>query len=238
MCNSSYLRPYYHRINQTFFPDNADTAEFLDLVKTWCVSSNSIGRFNKRRKFGNAAVRGDGEFNFLRNFVSWPNNWRNKYISIAQIFTLTAQTSAAVICILRCHVALVEDFLSYGQEFVLTARLQTDPIERCFGRHHQIGGGRLLIEEKNINIFEKHLKINVLIKEGVKIYSTVLSTKEDPPQVANLMEIVEELGEANSLHFNDITGQQKNTIFKTRSNFLYIVERNDVLKTMLPSDFQ
>ena len=33
------------------------------------------------------------------------------------------------------------------------------------------------------------------------------------------------------------TGQQKKTFFKRRSNFIHIMGRNDVLNTMLPSDF-
>ena len=33
------------------------------------------------------------------------------------------------------------------------------------------------------------------------------------------------------------TGRQKNTFFKTRSNFLHILERNDIINTILHSDF-
>ena len=52
------------------------------------------------------------------------------------------------------------------------------------------------------------MKIKALINEGVEIYSTVLSTEEDPAQVAKLKENVEELvGEANSFQLNDDSRQ-------------------------------
>ena len=71
-----------------------------------------------------------------------------------------------------------------------------------------MSGGRFLITEKDINISEKFLKIKALIKEGVEIDSTVMSTEKDPAQVAELMENVEELiGEANSLQLNDDSRQ-------------------------------
>ena len=196
-----------------YFPENADSADFLDLVNTWWVISNSKARFNYRNKLGNAAVRGDGKPQFLRSFASWLENWKSQQISNAQKFTLTAQTNAALVRTLRCHAALIEDLLSSGQEFVLTARFQSDPIERRFGQYRQMSGGRFLISEKDINISEKILKIKALIKEGVEIDSRVLSTEEDPADVAKLMENVEELvGEGNSLQLNDDSRQVSDSV--------------------------
>ena len=47
-----------------------------------------------------------------------------------------------------------------------------------------MSGGRFLISEKDISISERILKIKALIKEGVEIDSTLLSTEEDMAQVA------------------------------------------------------
>ena len=187
-----------------YFPDSVDSAEFLDLMNTWWTISNSKVRFNNRNKLGNAAVRGDGKPEFLRNFANWLENWKSQQMANAQKFTLTAQTNAALVRTLRCHAALIEDLLANGQEFVLTARFQSDPIERRFGQYRQMSGGRFLISEKDIAISEKILKIKALIKEGVQLDSTVLSTEEDPAQVVKLMEDVEELiGEGNTLQLDD-----------------------------------
>jgi len=101
---------------------------------------------------------------------------------------------------------LIEDLLFSGHEFVLTARLQSDPIERRFGQYRQTSGGRFLISdsEKDFNSSEKILKNKALIKKGVEIYSTALSNEGGAVEVANSMKKVEKtVGEANSLQLND-----------------------------------
>jgi len=47
-------------------------------------------------------------------------------------FTLTPQTSKALINTLRSQAMLIDELLDDGYDFVLTARLQSDPIERRF----------------------------------------------------------------------------------------------------------
>ena len=66
---------------------------------------------------------------------------KNQQISNAHEFTLTAQTNAALARTLRCHATLLDDILRNGQEFVLAARFQSDPIERGFGQYRQMSGG-------------------------------------------------------------------------------------------------
>ena len=68
--------------------------------------------------------------------------------------------------------------------------------------------GRFLISGKDINVSEIILKIKELIKEGVEINSTVLSTGEDSTQVAKLMDNIDELvGETNGIQLNDDSSQ-------------------------------
>ena len=103
---------------------------------------------------------------------------------------------------------MFQDLLSNGQEFVFTARFQSDPNERRSAQYRRVSGGRFSISAKDINISEKTLMINAIINEGVEIHSTVLSTGEDSAWVAMLMEKVEKLvGEANSLQHNDDSRQ-------------------------------
>ena len=101
-----------------YFPDNGESAEFLDLMNIWWTISNSKVRYNHRNKLGNAAVQGDGKPKFLTSFTDWLENWKNQQISNAHRFTLSAQTSAALVRTLRCHAALIEDLLANRQEFV------------------------------------------------------------------------------------------------------------------------
>ena len=84
-------------------------------------------------------------------------------------FTLTAQTSSALKRTLRCHAALIEDLLSEDYDFVLTARFQSDPLERRYGQYRQMSGGRFLVSLKDVTLSEKILKIKSLIREGFDI---------------------------------------------------------------------
>ena len=115
-------------------------------------------------------------------------------------------------CCLGSHIMMPRSidrgFTVYQTGVILTEEFQSDPIERCSGQYRQISGGRFLISEKDINISEKILKIKELIKEGVEINSTVLSTGEDSTQVAKLMDNIDELvGETNGIQLNDDSSQ-------------------------------
>jgi hypothetical protein len=196
-----------------YFPDHADSAGFLELVHVWWTISNSKTIFNSRNKLGNAAVEGDGKPQFLRNLASWLENWKNQQISNAQKFTLTSQTNAALVRTLRCHAALIEDLLSEGQQYVLTARFQTDPIERRFGQYRQMSGGRFLISEKDIVTSEKILKIKTLVKKGLELDSGILSAEEDPVQMAKLMDEIKGLiGQSENLTLNKESLQVSDTV--------------------------
>ena len=196
-----------------YFPQYADSAGFLELVNIWWTISNSKSNFNYHNKLGNAAVKGDGKPQFLRSFASWLENWKRLQIPNVQKFTLSAQTSAALVRTLRCHAALIEDLLSEGQQFVMTARFQSDPIEKRFGQYRQMSGGRFLISEKDINISEKILKIKSLVKEGLQLDSNVISTKDDAVQIAKLIEEVEGLvSYAEPLQLNDESRHVSDTV--------------------------
>lgn len=196
-----------------YFPEHADSAGFLELVNIWWTISNSKSRFNSHYKLGNAAVKGDGKPQFLRSFASWLEIWKQRQIPNSQKFTLSGQTNAALVRTLRCHASLIEDLLSEGQQYVLTARFQSDPIERRFGQYRQMSGGRFLISEKDIITSEKIVKIKTLVKEGLQLDSNVLSTEEDPVQMMNLMEDVEGLiGKADNLKLNDESRQVSDTV--------------------------
>ena len=72
---------------------------------------------------------------------------------------------------LRCHANLIEEFLQEEYQFVLTAKFQSDPVERRFGQYRLKSGGRFLIsvKAKDISTSEKILKVMSLVKEGFDI---------------------------------------------------------------------
>ena len=157
-----------------YFPQAQDSAGFLKLFHTWWMVTNSKQRerFNGSHKLGNAAILGDGKPTFLRNFADWIHEWSSQKIPNSEKFTLSAQTSAAMVRTLRCHASLIEDLLSDGFEFVLTSRFQSDPLEKRYGQYRQMSGGRFLISLKDVFRSEKILKIKSLVKEGFDIDSS------------------------------------------------------------------
>ena len=93
-----------------YFPERKDSAEFLRLINKWWVMSNSKNRWSSN-PLGNAAVKGDNKPKFLRALADWVQTWTNQKIRNAQNFTLTAQTSSALVRTLRGHAQLIEDLL-------------------------------------------------------------------------------------------------------------------------------
>ena len=63
---------------------------------------------------------------------------------------LSAQTSSTLQRALLCQASLIENCLSDGFKFVLTARFQSDSIERRFGQYRQMSGGRFLVGLKDV----------------------------------------------------------------------------------------
>ena len=168
---------------EDYFPYRKDAAEFLKLYSTWWNISNAKEKFSNN-KIGHAAVKGDKKPEFLRAMANWIESWSNEKIPASQKFTLTPQTSAALIRTLRCHAQLIEDLLDDGFEYVMTARFQSDPIERRFGQYRQMSGGRFLVSLKDTICSEKILKIKSLLKAGCDIDDSVKEEKPGFPRSA------------------------------------------------------
>jgi len=179
---------------KTYFPDRIHAANFLNLFNTWWIISNSKNRFNTGNRLGDAAKQGDNKPAFLREFADWIEQWDAMKIPKAERFTLSSQTSAALRATLRCQANLIEDLLSEGYDFVLTSRLQSDPIERRFGQYRQMSGGRFLISLKDVICSENIIKIKSLIKEDIDITPEIKSIHDYSNDIQNLHCQVELLG--------------------------------------------
>jgi len=189
-----------------YFPERKDAAEFLHLFNVWWSISNSKERFNSSYRLGNAVVPGDNKPQFLRSLADWIETWESEKIRNAERFTLTAQTSYALRRTLRCHAALIEDLLQDGYKYVLTARFQSDPLERRYGQYRQMSGGRFLISAKDVNNSEKILKIKSLVREGFDIEDSIKIktdyTEEEEDLVSSLTSVLGNEGNRVSLEDN------------------------------------
>ena len=126
---------------KSYFPDREDAAQFLNLINTWWTISNSKSRYNWSNNLGNAASIGDKKPEFLRAFANWLTEWQSSKLPNCEKFQLSAQTNEALVRTLKCHASLIEDLLQDGNyQYVLTARFQSDPLERRYGQYRQMSG--------------------------------------------------------------------------------------------------
>ena len=63
---------------------------------------------------------------------------------------LSAQTSSTLQRTLLCQASLIENRLSDGFKFALSARFQSDSVERRFGQYRQMSVGRFLVGLKDV----------------------------------------------------------------------------------------
>ena len=174
-----------------YFPGQTQTANFLTLINTWWTISNSKRPTNTSFQLGDAARIGDRKPGFLRAMANWIEQWDAMKIQNAEKFTLSAQTSSALRRTLRCHAALIEDLLSEGYDFVLTARFESDPIERRFGQYRQMSGGRFLVSLKDVAHSEKILKIKSILKESLDLEDHIEQGKDYQQEISKRISSVE-----------------------------------------------
>ena len=118
----------------SYFPKRQDAAGFLQVFSYWWLVINSRQKIHGRNRFGNAAVPLDNKPQFLRALADWITEWQEFKLPNCERFQLSAQTSDTLIRTLRCLAALIEDLLETQQyEYVLTARFQSDPLEKLAG---------------------------------------------------------------------------------------------------------
>ena len=185
-----------------YFPEESSAAGFLKLINTWWTLSNSKTRINTHHRLGNAAVRGDKKPEFLREFATWIETWQKMQLPNCARFMLSPQTSDALITTLRATASLIEDlFKDESYHYILTARLQTDPLERHFGKVRQMSGGRFLVGLREFQSSEKIICMKSLLKAGIECWDERVKSVISPDfnkLHSELSEIANEV-EENSL---------------------------------------
>ena len=179
---------------QEYFPSRRESADFLRLINKWWILSNSKNQFSNHI-LGNAAKDGDGKIDFLLKMANWVEEWHAARIRNCESFGLTAQTANALIRTLRCHAGLIKDLLNEGYSYVLTARFQSDPLERRFGQYRQMSGGRFLVGLKDVVHSEKIIKIKSLVREGIDVDDNVKEI--DPDKGTKLTDLLLAIDELN-----------------------------------------
>ena len=158
---------------ESYFPDRQDLARFLSLVNIWWNIANSKVKFSPN-PLSSAIVFGDKKTEFYREFANWIDKW-----SISPSFTLTKQTASALSSTLRAQSLLISELLDCGYEYVLTSRLQSDPIERRFSQYRQMSGGRFLVSLREVINSERILACRSLLKANINFWDEDLREDND-----------------------------------------------------------
>ena len=73
---------------------------------------------------------------------------------------------------------LIDELLNDGYDYILTARLQSDPIERRFSQYRQMSGGRFLVSLREVRNTERILSCRSLIKNDINFWKEDLQQPE------------------------------------------------------------
>ena len=74
---------------------------------------------------------------------------------------------------------LMRDLHSEGYLYVMTRRLQSDPIENRFSQYRQMSGGRFLVSLREMQSSQRILTCRSLLKTGVDIWDFCDENQED-----------------------------------------------------------
>ena len=114
-------------VARSYFPNWRDVASFLEIFNTWWAISNSKQRFSP---------------NILRNAViNGTKNWVFKSSG-----RLDWTNTSNCVCIDYYSSCPCCDYRRFTEayQYVITARLQSDPVNQRFSQYGQMSGGRFL----------------------------------------------------------------------------------------------
>ena len=155
---------------ESYFPESNAAAQFLRLINLWWTISNSKQQFNVNFHCGDAAKANNCIATFLRKLADWFSEWKSQQPTNTEKFTLSKQTTSALVTTLRCTATLIEDLLQECCAYVLTARFQTNPLEWQFSKYRQMSGGRFLVGLREATNNEQILALKSLLKESISFW--------------------------------------------------------------------
>ena len=182
--------------SRDYFPEREDMASFLGVIQKWWLIANSKERYHPN-PLGNAAVAEDGKTIFFRTLADWIEEWQ-----MSPAFTLTSQTSTALISTLRAQAMLIDDLLGEaydeiteeGYKYVLIGRLQSDPLERRFSQYRQMSGGRFLVSLREVRSSERILACRSLLMEDVDFWRENLHPVQSSTNIESLLVDLDAVG--------------------------------------------
>ena len=172
---------------ESYFPEREDASKFLKMINTWWFICNSK-EMSHPNPLGNAVRVGDGKTDFLEALADWLEKWHDD----CPAFTLTSKTSYALVLTLRAQSGLIKELLSEGYDFVMTSRLQSDPIERRFSQYKQMSGGRFLVSLREVTNSERIIRCRSLVKADINFWKEDLGSDKPSLDFSALLALLSE----------------------------------------------
>ena len=166
--STSNALKYYSKLLEK--PSWSETATFLTWVKKiWNilnVKTISKGKHKQREDMYPINSVIDEKIDILSSYEADFQKWKNSNEP-----GLSTETFSAMIVSLKSIKLIALHLLeNVGFNYVLTGKLNSDPIERRFGRYRQLSGGNFYISAKNVAENERKIRILSLIRHsGVTI---------------------------------------------------------------------
>ena len=164
---------------ESYFPEREDASKFLKMINTWWLICNPLG---------NAVRVGDGKTDFLEALADWLEKWHDD----CPAFMLTSKTSYALVLTLRAESGLIKELLSEGYDFVMTSRLQSDPIKRMFSQYRQMSGGRFLVSLREVTNSERIICCRSLVKVDINFWKEDLDSDKPSLDFSALLALLSE----------------------------------------------
>ena len=158
---------------ESYFPEREDASKFLKMINTWWLICNSK-EMSHPNPLGNAVRVGDGKTDFK------------------DVICVTSKTSYALVLTLRAQSGLIKELLSEGYDFVMTSRLQSDPIERRFSQYRQMSGGRFLVSLREVNNSERIIRCRSLVKADINFWKEDLGSDKPSLDFSALLALLSE----------------------------------------------
>ena len=158
---------------KSYYPSREDVSGFLNVTHTWWTTSNSKQRYSAN-PLANAVVLNNNKTNFFRLLSFWIHLW-----SISHYFTLTPTNLNSFDQYLAIASNVIDELLNNGYYFVLTARLQSDPIECHFSHYRQMSGGRFLVSLREEPNTEWIFSCRSLIKKDINFWKEDLQPESN-----------------------------------------------------------
>lgn len=155
----SALRYY----SENGYPQFKETIPFMEVVRKWWniinVKAPSTGL--RKRDYTRQPIIGldDEKMSFLLTFSNWLEVWeKSKMNGLSKETFLATRHSSKALALLAHHV-----IAKYKFSYVLLGQVQSDRLERRFGRYRQLCGANYFLGVRQILEAEKSIRVKSLI---------------------------------------------------------------------------